>query len=758
MRAYKSVDNGATWTFDATFSGSQTSTDKQIMWTDHSNASAYKDNIYVCWHNGNPLFMNRRTGPAGSWQTAIQVSAAESTGTAIGCDVRTNAYGDVFGFWPTTGNRKVFVVKSTNGGASYGAPAQVAATFDGYDIGVPSFNNRRILIYVSGGAYRTATKDLVYASWTDLTGAVGCTSSANEPGSNVSSTCKTRIWFARSTNGGTSWSAPVMINNQGSLNDQFNQWLVVDETTGGISIIYYDTVGDAGRKKSDIWYQSSFDDGVTWAPAVKVTTAQTDETSAGADSGNQYGDYNSLSGYAGSFFPSWTDRRNNAREEVWTAKVTDPMCASPGAPAVGTATATAPNQIQVTWGDGSPGSTSYSVYRAVGTCASPGPFTALATGLAGSPYNDNTVSGGTTYAYKVTGFDLASCSLESGFSGCVEATATGPCTLPPTFAGLSSATNNATSGCGITLAWSAGTTAPACVGPVTYNVYRSTSSGFVPGGGNQIAAGITGTGHVDTDATLASGTPYYYVVRAVDSSNAAGEINTVQKSAAPTGAIVSGSTLTETFEGALSGGGFDNAGWTHAAVSGTVDWVWSTAQAQTPTHSWFSDEQATITDRVLVSPSFVPEASSTLSFWHTYKFEGTVPQCYDAGTLEISTNGGMSWSVVPDANFTAGGFNGTTNSGYSNPIAGKRAWCSGSMGAMSQVTVNLSSFMPFTDVKLRWHEGDDDGVVATEPNGWYVDSVTLGSVGLAGACTGSALFGNGFEEGLLPGPWSGKAP
>src|SRR6185436_15409048 len=46
MRSYKSVDNGATWTFDATFSGSQSSTDKQIMWTDHSNSSPFKDNIY----------------------------------------------------------------------------------------------------------------------------------------------------------------------------------------------------------------------------------------------------------------------------------------------------------------------------------------------------------------------------------------------------------------------------------------------------------------------------------------------------------------------------------------------------------------------------------------------------------------------------------------------------------------------------------------------------------------------------------------
>ncbi len=322
VRMFKSTDQGRTWTFDGTISGSQTNTDKQQVWIDHSASSAYKDYIYAIWHNGNPAFMNRRS--ASGWlATPIQVSGSETTGTAIGADVKTNSYGDVFGFWPDTGSRGVYVVKSTNGGTSYGTPTKVATTYDSYDIGVPSFNGRRILIYVTAGAYRTASKNLVYAAWTDLSGETGCTAASNEPGSSTTSACKTRIWFARSTNGGTSWSAPVKINNQSGKNDQFNPWLAVDETNGAIGIMYYDTVDDSGRKKTNVYYQSSFDDGATWGAATKVTTAQTDETASGADSGNQYGDYNGLSGYAGVFFPSWTDRRNAAKEEIWTARVAD---------------------------------------------------------------------------------------------------------------------------------------------------------------------------------------------------------------------------------------------------------------------------------------------------------------------------------------------------------------------------------------------------------------------------------------------------
>jgi hypothetical protein len=320
VQSYRSANGGATWTFDGTISGTQTNTDKQMEWADHSGTSAFANNIYVIWHNGNPAFMNRRT--SSGWGAPIQVSDSQATGTCIGADVKTNSTGDVFGFFPDTGSRGIFVVKSTNGGTSYGTPVKLVTTYDSYDIGVPSFSSRRILLYVSGGAYKNGTTNNVYALWSDLSGDTGCTTATNEPGTNVSSTCKTRIWFSRSTDGGATWSARVKINNQSGLNDQFNQFLAVDETNGNLGAIYYDTVADAGRKKVDVYYQMSTDGGVTWQAAVKVTTAMTDETVSGADSGNQFGDYNSLSGYGNAFFPSWTDRRNNAKEEVWTAKIT----------------------------------------------------------------------------------------------------------------------------------------------------------------------------------------------------------------------------------------------------------------------------------------------------------------------------------------------------------------------------------------------------------------------------------------------------
>jgi hypothetical protein len=412
VQAYKSTNSGATWTFDGTVSGSQTNTDKQMMWVDHSASSPFANNIYLCWHNGNPQSFGRRTSTG--WSTPIQLSGTETTGTAIGCDVRTNANGDVFVFWPATGNRRLLMAKSTNGGASFGTPVIVHTMFDSYDIGVPSFNNRRALIYASGGAYRTATKNNVYLTWTDLTGATGCTTATNEPGSNAASTCKTRIWFKRSTDGGTTWSTATMLNNQASLNDQFNQWLTVDETNGMIAVMYYDTVADSTRKKTDVWYQASYDDGVTWSTPLKVTTAQTDETVAGADSGNQYGDYNSLSGYNGSLWPVWTDRRNNGNEEIWTANVVEGgSCTPPAAPTGLTATAAGANQINLSWSAVS-GATEYRIYRST---TSGGPYTQVGTSTTTS-FSNTGLTCNTPYFYVVRAF--AGC--ESGSSS--QATAT----------------------------------------------------------------------------------------------------------------------------------------------------------------------------------------------------------------------------------------------------------------------------------------------------------------------------------------------
>lgn len=319
MRCYKSTDHGATWTFDSTFSGNQTSADKQMTWVDHSATSPFRDSIYAIWHNERPAYVNRRT--AQGWQAPKQVSGVETTGTAIGSDITTNSSGEIFAAWPDTGSQKLYFVKSTDGGATYSSPAAIAKTFGSFQIRVPSFAERAALVGVSIAAHRNPTHNDVYVSWVDLSGAAGCDKPDNEPGDDTGSACKSRIWFIRSQNG--TWGAPQKINDSSKKSDQFNQKLVVDPDTGVLGIVYYETGEGALRKKTNLVLQLSADGGVHWTtPVTKVSSKMSDETVASADLGNQYGDYNGMSACKGILFPCWTDRRDNHAESIMTAKIT----------------------------------------------------------------------------------------------------------------------------------------------------------------------------------------------------------------------------------------------------------------------------------------------------------------------------------------------------------------------------------------------------------------------------------------------------
>ena len=118
-----------------------------------------------------------------------------------------------------------------------------------------------------------------------------------------------------------------------------------------------------------------------------------------------------------------------------------------------------------------------------------------------------------------------------------------------------------------------------------------------------------------------------------------------------------------------------------------------------------------------------------LTFWHRYAFEqGTGTTGYD-GVVEISTNGGSSWTDL-GSSITSGGYTHTISSSYGNPLAGRQAW-SGDLTSFSQVTANLGSFAG-TYRLVRWRMGCD----TSQADGtWYVDDIQITNVATPGTCT-----------------------
>ncbi len=167
-------------------------------------------------------------------------------------------------------------------------------------------------------------------------------------------------------------------------------------------------------------------------------------------------------------------------------------------------------QVSLIW-TASNGATSYHVKRST---TSGGPYSQIAAPSTAS-YADAGLTNGTPHYYVVSAVNSAG---ESANSTEASAVPSAGATVPSVPSGLMATPGSQQVG----LSWSASS------GATSYHVKRSLTSG---GPYSQIAAPTTNS---YTDAGLTNGTPYYYVVSAL---NSAGEsANSTQASATPTGA------------------------------------------------------------------------------------------------------------------------------------------------------------------------------------------------------------------------------
>jgi beta-glucanase (GH16 family) len=128
---------------------------------------------------------------------------------------------------------------------------------------------------------------------------------------------------------------------------------------------------------------------------------------------------------------------------------------------------------------------------------------------------------------------------------------TGSCEAAPSAPTSLTATAQSSSAIGLTWTEPA---PPANCTVSSYNVYRSTTSGFTPGSGNLIASGVTSPSYTNTGLTAS--TTYYYLVEALDSYGTSPESN--QASATTEASGSGGDFIAINFEGPAvsnSGGG-----------------------------------------------------------------------------------------------------------------------------------------------------------------------------------------------------------
>src|SRR4051812_24935608 len=100
----------------------------------------------------------------------------------------------------------------------------------------------------------------------------------------------TEVMFVRSTDGGTTFSAPIRVNDD--VNHQ-NKWhyfgTLSVAPTGRLDAVWYDTRNASNNIDSQLFYSYTTDAGVTWAPNIAVSTAFNPQ--AGFPNNQKIGDY-----------------------------------------------------------------------------------------------------------------------------------------------------------------------------------------------------------------------------------------------------------------------------------------------------------------------------------------------------------------------------------------------------------------------------------------------------------------------------------
>ncbi len=424
-----------------------------------------------------------------------------------------------------------------------------------------------------------------------------------------------------------------------------------------------------------------------------------------------------------------------------------PPCADPPAPGGLVATPAGANRIDLAWG--AVAADSYSVHRAT---APGGPYQRIATGVTGTSYSDTSVSGDVTYYYVVTAVNDPNC--ESAASNEASATAYGDCAVAPTFGGLTSVgPADAGGSCVLRLGWSAATTS--CPGPVVYNVYRSTTAGFVPGPGDLLASCVTET--FFDDATAASGTEYYYVVRAEDAALGGGgacqdgnaDLNSLEVSGEVGGDLTT-VLFADDFDGSQTPGDLwnfahpaedpgncDPMGYCGAPFY-TSDWyrpetffcsgdaAASNDGTNPPAYTDLTNGSLILglppsggppfSDGGIVLPAGV--TSITLSFDHDYDFDSTTSH-WDGGRLRISVD---DWDTFVDI-APVGGYPGTVinSTFFCTPFPGVDAYVDDSGGCVP-ATFDLTAYAG-SRVWLAWNHGGD--CFPSSDEGWIIDNVRL---------------------------------
>ncbi len=285
---------------------------------------------------------------------------------------------------------------------------------------------------------------------------------------------------------------------------------------------------------------------------------------------------------------------------------------------------------------------------------------------------------------------------------------------------LTAPANGATGlGSSVTLSWSGAS------GALSYQVEVAEDPGFVTVIFDEIIEGTS-----TTLAGLDGATTYYWRVTA---SNDCGDGTTSAvfnfRTATAPGQCDEGVEPNVLFSEDFTGG---LGGFTTTGSSGSSTWAISTARPSPASggNGVLAVNLTTVSHQFLISPAITLPSDGlplSLQFQNDQTIEDqSATACFDGALLDISTNGGSTWTQLPSSAMLTRPYDGPISTAWSSPAGGQQAWCGDPRTWENQV-VDLNAYAGQT-VHFRWRMATDSSV-GRAPHGWYVDDIAVQSCG-----------------------------
>jgi hypothetical protein len=247
------------------------------------------------------ILFSMSTDQGKHWTSAQRLSencgnCLDNDGTVEGAVPAAGPDNQVYVAWAL--NENIYFDRSIDGGKTWLTKDIVAAEIKGgWDQKIPGIFRANGMPVLHCDLSTSKHRGALYICWADTRNGES----------------DTDIWIINSTDGGTTWSSPVKVNNDAAGRQQFFPWLTIDQTTGNLYAVFYDR-RNYDDNRTDVYLATSIDGGLTW------TNERISESPFLPDAKLFFGDYNNISAVNGIVRPIWS-RMDNGVMSVWTALI-----------------------------------------------------------------------------------------------------------------------------------------------------------------------------------------------------------------------------------------------------------------------------------------------------------------------------------------------------------------------------------------------------------------------------------------------------